>query len=145
MAALAQDLPRKYAPGVPGHFTTFPVKATTDIFEGSSLEMNSNSSIDEAEPLAGAGSTFIGFAHRRADNNPGAAGAIQVKVRQKGIIQDVDVTSATADSVHAAVYMANDNTLTTVSTLGTQIGKVLKWHSGTSCDVYFEGEGVRSI
>ena len=137
MATLASDSPREYAIG---DFNELPVVSSDIIFEGAAV----GGSGGNARPLVAA-DPFQGFADRKADNSAGAAGDINVRVRQKGFTQ-LSVAGVTGVSDEgSAVYASDDNTFTLTSTANSPIGKVARFISGTTVLVYFEAAALRSI
>src|SRR4051812_14777150 len=115
------------------------VDASAKVYRGSALGLNSVS----ARQLV-AGDTFLGFAEETKDNSSGSAGAITVAIRQRGTVSTPVTGASAATAYGTAVYMSDGDTATTTSTSNTQIGKVVRFVSGTTCLVYFEGVGVRS-
>jgi hypothetical protein len=135
--ALTQDTPRAYELG---DMNDLPVKASTTIYEGAAVGLDSG----YARGLV-AGDTFQGFATKQADNSDGDAGAINVRVKRKGLAS-LAVTGVTAvTDVGSTVYASADGTFTLSSTSNSSIGKIVRWVSGTTCIVAFEGAGDRSI
>lgn len=137
MTTLAKNSPRAFEEGI---FNELPVVVTDIIYEGAAVGMSSG----YARPLV-AGDNFAGFAVRKADNSAGAAGAINVKVRQRGRIV-VAVTGVTGvTDVGSTVYASDDDTFTLSSTNNSAIGKIIRRVSGTTCVVEFEAVSKRSI
>jgi hypothetical protein len=137
MTTLAAAKARKYQLA---EFVDIPAVATDIIYEGAAVGDSSGT----ARPLV-AGDAFLGFCDRTADNSAGAAGAINVRCKQRGKIE-VPVTGATGtDDIGAAVYAADDDTFTLTAGSNTAIGKVDSYVTGTTCVVYFEALAVRSI
>jgi hypothetical protein len=138
MTTLADNKPRDYETG---QFNDLPVVATDIIYEGAAVGENGSGYF---RPLVAA-DNFAGFAVKKADNSAGIAGAINVKVQQKGRIQ-LSVTGVTAVTDEGSnVYATDDNTFTLTSSGASAIGKIIRWISGTSCIVAFEALSVRSI
>jgi hypothetical protein len=138
MTTLADNKPRDYETG---DYNDLPVIASDIIYEGAAVGENAAGYF---RPLV-AGDNFAGFAVRKADNSAGAAGAIKVKVQQKGRIQ-LAVTGVTAVTDEGStVYASDDNTFTLSSTSNSAIGKIIRWISSTLCIVAFEAVSVRSI
>lgn len=138
--ALAADTPRTYGSGVEPTFTSLPCTSNVTIYEGSAVGQSGTAGTYRALVAA---DTFAGFAHEQVINPSG--GAKRVKVRQKGIIR-IPVTSASAVTQNSeTVYASADGTFTLASTGNSSIGKVVQWIASTTCDVYFEGEIVRSL
>ena len=138
MTTLADNEPRAYETG---DFNDLPVIAADIIYEGAAVGENASGYF---RPLV-AGDDFGGMAVKKADNSSGAAGAINVKVRQKGRIT-LNVTGVTAvTDEQSTVYASDDNTFTLTSSGNSAIGKIIRWISGTKCVVAFEAVSGRSI
>lgn len=135
--ALTQDTPRAYELG---DINDLPVKASTKIYEGAAVGLNSG----YARGLV-AGDEFQGFATKQADNSDGSNGTINVRVRRKGLIS-LPVTGVTAvTDVGSTVYASADGTFTLSSTSNSAIGKIVRYVSSTTVIVKFEGVADRSI
>lgn len=138
--ALSADTPRTYGSGVAPTFTSLPCTSNVTIYEGSAVGQSGTAGTYRALV---AGDTFAGFAHEQVINASG--GSSRVKVRQRGIIR-IPVTGASAVTQNSeTVYASADGTFTLTSTSNSSIGKVVQWITSTTCDVYFEGEIVRSL
>jgi hypothetical protein len=138
MATLATNSPRAYELG---EFNELPMIAADIIYEGAAVGDNGSGL---ARPLV-AQDPFMGFAQRKADNSAGAASAVKVQVRTRGLIELTVVGAASAADVGETVYASDDDTFTLTSTSNTPIGKVHRWVSGTTCVVAFEAVSARSI
>lgn len=142
MATLAANKKRVFEHNADPVLGDIPVIASDIIYEGAAV--GESSSTGNARPLA-AGDNFLGFAIAKADNSAGAVGAVNVRVRQKGLVK-LSVTNVSADDdLGIAIYASDDDTFTTASTGNTQIGKLARWISGSTCMVYFESTLLRSI
>lgn len=142
MATLAVDSKRDFELNVDPAYCDVPVIASDIIYEGAMV--GESSSTGTARPLQ-AGDVFRGFAVRRADNSAGSASDINVRIRQRGVVR-IPVTGVSgAADLGATVYASDDDTATLSSTNNSAIGKIVRWESGTTCLVYFEGAQVRSI
>jgi hypothetical protein len=119
-----------------------PMIASDTIYAGSAV--GESASTGNARPLVG-GDAFLGFAVAQVTNGA-TIGANNVRVRQKGVVK-LAVTGVTADDdLGIAIYASDDDTFSTTSTsTSTQIGKLVRWVSSTTCYVYFEAAGLRSI
>ncbi len=138
MTILADNKVRAYETG---DFNDLPVIAADIIYEGAAVGENAAGYF---RPLV-AGDNFSGMAVKKADNSAGAAGAINIKVRQKGRIT-IDVTGVSAVTDEGStVYASDDNTFTLTSSGNSAIGKIIRWISGTKCVVAFEAVSRRSI
>ena len=141
MTATTVDLKRKYEAGREPVFNDLPVKASTTIYQGTAVGLDSG----YARPIAD-GDTFAGFANAQADNSAGANAAIDVKVRSQGLVE-VDVTGVTGVSdVDDDVYAADDQTFS-ITDSGTDvlIGTIHRHVSGTKCILAFNAASLRSI
>lgn len=137
MTTLAAEKPRTYQIA---EFVDIPAVASDIIYEGAAVGDSSGT----ARPLV-ALDAFLGFADRTADNSAGAAGAINVRCRQRGKVVLPVVGAASTDDIGATVYASDDDTFTLTSSSNTAIGKVDSWVTGTTCVVYFEATQLRSI
>jgi len=132
---------RVYEVNVDPLLNDVPMIASDTIYAGAAV--GESSSTGNARPLV-AGDTFLGFAVATVTNTS-TIGDYTVRVRQRGVVK-LDVTGISADDdLGTAVYASDDDTFTTTSGSNTQIGKVVRWISGTTCMVYFEAANVRSI
>ena len=122
MTTLAADKNRKF---VVADLEDYPVIAADIIYKGAAVGENASG---YARPLQG-GDVFLGFAVEQADNSAGAAGAINVKVRTKGVAELPVASLAITDNDRVAVYASDDDTFTKVSTDNSLIGYVRKFIS----------------
>lgn len=138
MSTLAKNSVRAYEEG---DINELPAVNADIIYEGAAVGDNGSG---YARPLVAA-DPFLGFATRKCDNSAGAAGAKNVKVKEKGkIILSVTGVTGVGD-VGDAVYASDDDTFTKTSSGNSAIGKIARHISGTSCVVAFEAVQVRSI
>jgi hypothetical protein len=137
MTTLATNAVRAYNEG---DYGDLPMIASDIIYEGAAVGENGSGYF---RPLAAA-DPFAGFATRKTENGA-TAGATSVNVRRKGIITltVVGVTAVTDEG--STVYASDDNTFTLASTGNSSIGKICRWITGTTCEVYFEAVSFRSI
>lgn len=138
MTTLAKNSPRDF---VLGELQDLPVIASDIIYEGAAVGENGAGYF---RPLV-AGDPFAGFAQSQADNSAGAAGAINVRVKSRGrvVLSVTGVTAVTDEG--STVYAADDNDFTLTVGTNTAIGKVVRFISGTTVEVYFEAASFRSI
>lgn len=140
MATLSANTSRAYAVDVDGLETDHEVIASDIIYEGAAVGNSSG----RARPLVAADS-FMGFALRKADNSSGSAGDVSVRVAQQGVVE-LAITGVTGvGDLNSTVYASDDDTFTLTSTGNTSIGKVIRYISGTTCDVFFQANGIRSL
>lgn len=138
MTTLATNKPRAYELG---EFNELPMIANDIIYEGAAVGDNG---AGLARPLVAA-DPFMGFAQRKADNAGGAASAVKVMVRPKGLIELSITGVASADDQGTTVYASDDDTFTLTAAGNTPIGKVHRWVTGSTAVVYFESVSARSI
>lgn len=130
MTTLATDTPRVYELGT---VNEIPVVANDIIYEGSAVGLSSG----YARPLVAA-DTFVGFCEQNVDNTGGAAGAKNVRVIAKGLVQ-LAVSGVTAiTNVGDAVYASDDNAFTTTASTNTYVGAVRRFISSGVALVEFD-------
>lgn len=141
MATLSADSPRVFESGHDNMENALPVIADDIIFDGAAVGENGSGYFRPFE----ANDPFAGFAIAKADNTGGSAGDVNVKVYQRGIVTlAVTGLSAVTDE-GSTVYATDDDTFTLTASGGTAIGKIVRYTSSTSAQVYFEAATVRSI
>lgn len=138
MTTLATAKPRDY---LLGDLQDLPMIAADIIYEGAAVGENGSGYF---RPLVAA-DPFAGFAERTVDNSAGAAGAVNVRVKPRGrvILPVVGVTAVTDEG--ATVYASDDDTFTLTSTSNSAIGKITRYISGTTVEVYYEASSFRSL
>ena len=140
MAASA-NIVRAYEADDNPAFNHLPVQASSVCYAGAAMTADSNGDVG---PL-NVSEAFAGFAEQKVDNGSGSAGDEDVQVRSRGKVT-LSVTGVDDhDDYNAAVYATDDNTFTLTASGGLQIGKVVRWISGTTCVVSFEAAALRSI
>lgn len=120
-ATASADVARAFEGGERNHW---PVIAADIIFEGSAVGDNASG---YARPLV-AGDPFRGFAVAKVDNSLGAAGALNVEVRQRGRVQ-LAIGSLAITDVGKPVYASDDSTFTLTSTSNSYVGRVVRFVS----------------
>ncbi len=138
MTTLAKDTPRAFETAVPPIFNDIPALADI-LYEGSALGISSG----YARPFVVA-DEFIGFCEKQVDNSAGSNGDEDVHVRSQGIAQLTVVGASAVTHINDAVYATDDNVFTLTSSGATQIGKVHRWVTSTTCMVYFQAVSLRS-
>ncbi len=137
MTTLSASKPRDF---VLGDHQDLPMVATDTIYEGAAVGENGAGYF---RPLVAA-DPFAGFADRTVENT-GAAGAATVRVKPRGrvVLSVTGVTAVTDEG--STVYASDDDSFTLTSTSNTAIGKIVRYISGTTVEVYFEAASFRSI
>lgn len=133
MTTLAADKPRTL---VLGTINAIPVIATEVIYEGAAVGIVD--ATGHARPLQST-DRFAGFAESQADNDPGAAADINVRVRSRGTIV-LPVTGAVITDVGQPVYASDDDTFTFVPTSAVYVGRVLRFVSAGNVEVIYDAQ-----
>lgn len=137
--ALSADTPRNYS--WVGLENSLPVQASTTIYAGGALSMDSNG---ETGPMA-ASETFVGFALKKCDNASGSAGDVDARVLVEGEVVLTVTGVGDNDDIGDVVYATDDNTFTLTASGAVAIGRVSQIVSLTAgtCRVRFQGLGAR--
>lgn len=133
MTTLAVDKARDFELG---DVREYGVIAADIIYEGAAVGDNASG---YARPLV-AGDSFRGFAESKVDNSAGAAGALNVRVKQKGIVK-LPIGSLAITDVGKAVYASDDDTFTLTATSNSHIGRVISFVSTGVGMVEFDAGG----
>ena len=108
-----------------GDVNEFPVIASDIIYEGAAVGLVA--ATGHARPLTSV-DKFAGFAEAKADNSAGAAGAINVRVKKKGMAQ-LSVSGAVITDIGQPVYATDDDTFVFLPTGGVFVGFVHRFVS----------------
>lgn len=122
MATLAANKPRSYELG---DINAIPMIAADIIYEGAAVGIVAASG--HAQPLVSP-NKFAGFAEDKADNSAGAAAAINVRVKNRGMIQ-LAVANAVITDIGKAVYATDDDTFVLTAASGVYVGVIRKFVS----------------
>jgi len=133
MTTLAVNSPRAWSVG---EIEDYPVIASDIIYDGAAVGLVK--ATGHARPLTSV-DRFVGFALEQANNSAGAAAAITIKVRAKGLIQ-LAVTGAVITDVGQPVYASDDDTFTLNPADGSFIGLVRRYVSAGVAIVEFGPE-----
>lgn len=128
MSALTKDRATSYREGIE---IEFPVAATTKIYAGSLVCVNSSG---YAVPAADtSGFKFIGVALSQVDNGTGADGAKSVRVRRSGVFE-FDAASITQAMVGDPMYAVDDHTFDDAAgpTNDIKVGVLVKFTAATA-------------
>jgi len=118
---------------------SYPVETSEQIYYGAIVGLDRNTgriqNLDENSNLL----DFIGVAIPENNSVTGiSAGTVECPVDESGLIlEQVSVTGVAAQgSVGELVYATDENTFTLTATSNRgAIGRVVRWYSGTTCDV----------
>lgn len=119
MTALSADHGR---PLREGNVLTLPVLAASTIYKGSAVEVDGDGHASAA--VKGANKTYMGVSLGHADNSAGVDEAISVDVQRRGTF--LFAYDGTEPDVGDEVYLADDNTVTTVAAGATKFGRVVQ-------------------
>jgi hypothetical protein len=138
MTTLAANSVRDYEANYEELQNDLPVIAADIIYEGAAVGENTSGYMRPLE----AGDPFQGFAVRKVDNAAGAAGAVNVRLRQRGIVRlaVAGVNTIANGNDGTAVYASDDDTFTLTSTSNSRIGNVYRFISSGHAWVYFEAQ-----
>lgn len=130
--ALTEDTPRAYELG---NINEYPVAASTKIYEGAAVGLNSGTG--HARGLV-AGDQFLGFCEAQADNSAGSSGAeINIRTIDHGKVE-LEITGAAITDVGKAVYATADGTFAFTGQEESRVGVVSRWVSTGVVVVNFE-------
>lgn len=121
MTTLAVNKPRDFELG---EHNDLPVIAADIIYEGAAVGDNGSG---YARPLQ-AGDPFRGFANGIADNSAGAAGAINVNLKQHGRAV-LSISGLAITDVGKAVYASDDDTFVLTASTNSYVGRVVRYVS----------------
>lgn len=131
MTTLAANKPRAFEGGSRNQY---PAVASDILYEGSAIGLVK--ATGHARPLT-AVDKFVGFVEYQADNNTGAAAAINVQVIESGKIQ-LSVTGLVITDVGLPVYATDDDTFALTPVGGVFIGFVHRFVSAGVGIVVFD-------
>ena len=136
MTTLAADTPRIFESGHDEMINALPVIDNDIIYDGAAV--GESGVTGTFRPLV-SGDNFAGFCVEKVDNTGTghAAGAVNVKVVQRGRVK-LSVTGASAITDEGASVFATDDNTFTLTPSGTRIGRVLRWVTSTYCIVEFD-------
>jgi len=142
VSTLTKDTPRAYEAEIEPVINNLPIIASDIIYEGAAVGDNGSG---YARPFV-VSDPFWGFAAAQCDNSGSAvAGFKNVRVIQKGAIRLTVAGASGVGDIGEAVYATDDATFTMTASGATQIGKILRWVTSTTCIVYFESAMLRSV
>ena len=119
-----------------GDINEFAVIASDIIYEGAAVGIVKASG--HARPLTSS-DKFAGFAEAKADNSAGAAAAINVRVKKRGMVQ-LSVSGAVISDIGQPIYATDDDTFVFLPTGGVFIGFVRRFVSSGVAIVEYDAE-----
>ncbi len=142
MATLTENKKRDVEFNEDPLYNDIPIIASDTVYEGAAV--GESSSAGTGRPLV-AGDTFLGFSIAKAANESGAAGAVNIRVSEKGRVE-LSVTGVTGIAdLGATVYADDDDSFTLTNSSNSTIGKIVRWVSGTKVIVAYQSAQQRSI
>lgn len=137
MTTLAENKARVWRVG---KINGLPVIASDIIYQGAAVGDNGSGYV---RPLV-AGDPFRGFAKHKVDNATGSAGDLEVQLLEEGVVK-IPVTGASAvTDVGTRVYASDDDTFTLTEGSNSYMGRVTRWISSTTCEVYFNANAAQA-
>ena len=136
MTALTDDFEARRQDG---EIIAFPVKASTTIYKGALVAIDTSTGY--AVPASDAANRiFVGVAVEKADNSSGSSGDETVRVFRTGTFQ-FNCSSADQTWVGKKVYAVDDNTvaLAATTTNDVLVGVVVSYESSTKVKVAING------
>jgi len=141
MTTRSTNIGRVFEAGQSPVLNDYPVIAADIIYEGSAI--GESASLGYVRPHV-SGDVFCGFAMGKADNSSGAAGDVNVRAIQQGVVK-LTVTGGAVATLNALVYASDDDTFTTTAGAHTAIGKIVRHVSGSVVMVAFQAEALQSV
>jgi hypothetical protein len=139
MAVTANQLTKRQE----GCRVSFPVAATTEIFEGTIVFSTVTGYLDD-DTATGA-NRFAGIAIANVDNDPGSAGDKNAECYVEGVFELVG-TGFTQASVGLSVFATDNYTITCIpSASGVYIGECVGYVSTTKILVRIDPEGISPV
>lgn len=110
-------------------------QAAVKIYKGSLVAFNTAGYATGAADTSGF--TFAGIAYETVDNSAGAAGALSIRVKRRGVVELNFTASAVQANVGLPVYMSDDNTVALVATTTNDVlvGRIVALVSTTKVRV----------
>jgi predicted RecA/RadA family phage recombinase len=118
-----------------GAIYVFPVAASTTIYAGSAVCLNSSGYLVPAADTSG--NVYAGEAISFINNSAGSAGAMTCACRLSGVAQFVFAGTATQATVGAKVYVSDSQSVNTTTTNSVLVGRVVEFDSANSVRVKF--------
>lgn len=146
MAALTEDLARKFKNTYDVGDAVYPVKAAAVIHTGAALVKDKFGLISPVNAADPDDATFAGFAAVRVDNALGEDKAIQGKVYERGTVR-LTVAGSAASADGTAVFATTDNDFTVTATDNLSVGILRMQTAAGSTDwwVEFEAGDLRAL
>jgi len=109
-----------------GNILSYPVAASTKLFEGALIALNASGYAVKAADTTNF--TFVGVCDETADNTSGSAGDIRVKVWTYGVVDVVANFSAAAADAGKKVYQLDDQTVDLAANVTNDVlvGKIVE-------------------
>jgi len=134
--ALSADTNLVFAEGE----NSIPAGAGVEVFKGSMISVSADSSIGVGygNPLE-AGEVFAGHAMEGCDNTDGAAGDLDITLRDGAPYRlVVTISDVNQENVGATVYASDDATCTLTAGSNSRVGIVLRVTDTDEAEVLFE-------
>lgn len=138
MTALTADFNARTRPGGSMRVDAYPVAASTTIYKGGIVAINSSGYAVPAGDTAG--HRVAGIAVKKADNASGSAGDIDVQVESLVVVR-LPATSITQAMLFDPVYVVDDNTVDDAAGATNEVfaGYLVEYESATAGWVLIPG------
>lgn len=117
-----------------GDVLSLPI-AAVKLYKGALVAFNTAGYADLAADTNGFG--FAGVAYETVDNSAGAAGALNIRVKRRGVVELNFTATANQAAVGKLAYMSDDNTvaLAATTTNDVAVGRIVAFVSATKVRV----------
>jgi hypothetical protein len=139
MSDLTADTPRVFESDL-NFFYDVPMPASTTFYEGQAVA--SSHTTGYVKNFAAPTDCFIGFCEK-GKTSSATAGADVLRVRCQGIVTLTVTGAASAVNIGDSVYATDGNTFTLTGSSAILIGKVVRWVTSTTCQVFFQASFLR--
>lgn len=121
---------------------SYPVAATTTIYQGDAVMLSSGYAVPGADT---ASAIFVGVAAAKVDNSAGAAGDLNVEVYDEGNFPFVASSAAVATWLGQMVYLNDDASVALAGTTSNDVlcGKVTEVESASRVWVRIDAGGTK--
>lgn len=118
----------------------YPMDADTVIWEGAAVSIATGT----VQPLS-TDNVFVGFARESVSNAGGAAGAKLISIIQEGMANLTITGLLSSTEPGTLVYASAEDAFTLTAGSNLAIGRLVKYLTGTTGIVFFQGIGIRSV
>lgn len=135
---MANITARKDVHAQPGFDLSFPVAASTTLYEGAAVSLNASGYLTNSADTAS--TKFVGVLETTVDNSAGANGDKRGIVRMSGVVDFVAGFAAVAADCGAKVYASDNQTVLKTSTNSILVGRIVEVVSASKVRVFITPE-----